>query len=160
MTHLLKRFLIVLAITAVPLAASARTQENAVWSSQSTGDMSALQYGAFDADLPLLLLSCFNELEVAVLDIYDDVGDAKTGDPITIELAAGSIAAPLKGEAAKEEESDQVYAEVSGFPIKPVMNVLRTEGPLTIKIGDTTRTFDGAGREDAVKSFTADCKLD
>ncbi|MFD0988449.1 hypothetical protein [Methyloligella solikamskensis] len=160
MTQLLKRLLLVLTVMAIPLAASARTQENAVWSAQSAGDMSALRYGAFDADLPLLLLSCFNELEVAVLDIYDDVGDVKPGDPLAIELAAGSIAAPLKGEAAKEVESADIYAEVSDFPIKPVMNVLRAEGPLTVKIGDTTRTYEGIGREEALKTFAETCELD
>ncbi|XSG81061.1 MAG: hypothetical protein ACPW61_08115 [Methyloligella sp. ZOD6] len=160
MANVLSKTLLVLAVAALPLAASARTQENAVWSAQSTGDMSALRYGAFDADLPLLLLSCFNELEVAVLDIYDDVGDVKAGDPLSIELAAGTIAAPLKGEAAKEDESADIYAEVSDFPIKPVMNVLRADGPLTVKIGDTSRTFDGVGRDEAVKTFAANCELD
>ncbi len=160
MVKVLTKALLVLAVAALPLSASARTQENAVWSAESTGDMSALRYGAFDADLPLLLLTCFNELEIAVLDIYDDVGTAKAGDPLPIELAAGSIAAPLNGEAAKEVESAEVYAEVSDFPIKPVMNVLRAEGPLTVKIGETSRTFEGVGRDEAVKTFTETCELD
>lgn len=160
MVKFLPKALLVLAVTAFSLGASARTQENAVWSAQTTGDMSALRYGAFDADLPLMLLSCFNALEVAVLDIYDDVGAAKPGEPVTIELVAGDSAAPLEGEAAEAEETAEIYAEASDFPLKPVIDVLRKDGPLTVKIDDTSRTFSDFGKADAVESFAQACALD
>ncbi len=97
MAKVLTKALLVLAVAALPFSALARTQENAVWSAESAGDMTSLRYGAFDQDLPLMQLTCFNELEIAVLDIYDDVGTAKPGDPVEIELAVGSISAPIKG---------------------------------------------------------------
>src|SRR5688572_6430407 len=57
-----------------------------VWS--TGGDLTTLAYGSLDpSQTPLLLLSCFNEMEIVVLDVHQEVAGSP-GDPITIELSS------------------------------------------------------------------------
>ncbi|MEG6508827.1 hypothetical protein V6C03_07570 [Methyloligella sp. 2.7D] len=149
-----------LSLTALPVSGGARAQAPEIWSASVTGDMSALRYGPLDdAALPIFLLSCFNDMKIAVLDVYGDLGEAKAGDALEMEVSGGKLAAPLKGKAETEETSGSLYAEASEFGIKPVINVLELEGPVTVKVGETKLELSDAGRAEAVKDFAMHCRI-
>lgn len=150
--------LLACALLALPLASEARG-ESLIWTERTNGDLTTLAYGPLDpATIPLLLLSCFNEMEVAVLDVHQEVGGTP-GDPITIELSSSKGQAPIEGEVAKNRDTGSTFAEATDFKVKPVLEVLGNEGPLTLKTGKTTATLSDAGRAAAVAQFAKDCKL-
>ena len=82
-----------------------------VWTERTNGDLTTLAYGPLDPDeIPLLLLSCFNEMEIAVLDVHQAV-EGSAGDAITIELSSAKGQAPIEGEIAKNRETGTTFAE-------------------------------------------------
>jgi hypothetical protein len=137
----------------------ARAEDTQVWLSKSNGSLVTLAYGPVDpTKAPLFLLSCFNGMDVAVLDIHQNISGAKAGDKVAIELRAGSATASLDGETA--DANGEVFGEASDIKVKPVLGVLREKGPVTVKIGETTATLAEQGRADAVEKFAAECTLD
>ncbi len=130
-----------------------------VWTERTNGDLTTLAYGPLDPDeIPLLLLSCFNEMEIAVLDVHQEV-EGSAGDAITIELSSAKGQAPLEGEIAKNRETGTTFAEASDIKVRPILEVLRDEGPLTLTMGKASATLSDAGRAAAVAQFAKDCKL-
>lgn len=153
------------ALFAVSIAAlafgSARAEDTQVWISNSNGSLVTLAYGPVDSSkAPLFLLSCFNGMDVAVLDIHQEVADAKPGEKLTIELSAGSVTAPVDGETSHDDATGLTFAEASDIKVKPVLAVLREKGPVTVKMGATSATLAEQGRGEVVEKFAADCKLD
>jgi hypothetical protein len=163
MVHLRSCLLIALAgaAGALPAASLARTEEELIWTEKSSDNLTSLAYGSLDpAKNPLFMLSCFNGMSIAVLDVHHEVTGTKPGEPLTIELSAGTASSPVKGEAARDEESGATFAEASDIQVKPVLAVLRAEGPLTVKMGETSATLSDRGRAQAVAQFSKDCELD
>jgi hypothetical protein len=156
------RLLLALAFLAAgSLASFARTEEGLMWTQKSSEGLTTLSYGSLDpAKTPLFLLSCFNGVDVAVLDIFAVIEGTRPGQALTIELSAGSAQSPLKGEASVDDATGSMFAEAGDIALKPVLEVLREKGPLTIKMGLTTTTLSDAGRADAVDKFSKDCELD
>jgi hypothetical protein len=147
---------------AAPLAfGSARAEDTQVWISNSNWSLVTLAYGPVDSSkAPLFLLSCFNGMDVAVLDVHQEVAGAKPEEKLTIELSAGSVTAPVDGETSHDDATGLTFAEASDIKVKPVLAVLREKGPVTVKMGATSATLAEQGRADAVETFAADCKLD
>lgn len=138
----------------------ARTEETLVWSGSTNGGLIALTYGSLDTSKPpVLLLTCFNEMDVAVLELFGLTEDAQPGQKLTIELSAGSLQSPLNGEASRDEKTDAIFAEASDIELKPVLAVLKSPGPLTVKAVGTAKTLSDAGRADAVETFSKDCQV-
>jgi hypothetical protein len=130
-----------------------------VWTERTNGDLTTLAYGSLDPDeIPLLLLSCFNEMEIAVLDVHQAV-EGSAGDTITIEISSAKGQAPIEGEIAKNRETGTTFAEASDIKVKPILEVLRDEGQLTLSLGDASATLSDSGRAAAVAQFTKDCRL-
>jgi hypothetical protein len=157
------RFLI-LAVTlfaTLGLGIAVPAEETLVWTEKSNGGFATLAYGSYDpAKGPLFLLSCFNSMGIAVLDLRTDIGGAKLGQPITIELAAGEAKAAVEGEVANDESSGTTFGEASDIEVKPVLAVLRAPGPLTVKVGEASTTLSDRSRAQAVGQFNKDCELD
>jgi hypothetical protein len=150
-----------LMMAALPVAGLARTGEELIWTEHSSDNLTSLAYGSLDpATNPLFMLSCFNGMSIAVLDVHHEVAGTKPGEPLTIELSAGAAQSPVKGEAALDEASGVTFAEASDIAVKPVLAVLRAEGPLTVKLGETSATLSDNGRAEAVAQFSKDCLLD
>jgi hypothetical protein len=146
---------------ALGLGSSARAEETFVWTEKSSGGFVTLAYGSYDpAKGPLLMLSCFNGMGIAVLDLRSDIGNAKPGQPITIELSAGEAKAAVEGEAASDEANGATFGEASDIAVKPVLAVLRAPSPLTVKVGEVSTTLSDQGRAQAVDQFSKDCELD
>ena len=158
MTLLVRAFLLAASAAIVFLAAQARA-ESVVWTERTNGDLTTLAYGPLDPNaIPLFLLSCFNEMEIAVLDIHQEVAGAP-GDPVTIEISSAKGQAPLQGEVAKNRDTGKTFAEASDIKVKPILDVLGEEGPLSIAIGEASVKLTDAGRMAAVAQFGKDCKL-
>jgi hypothetical protein len=144
----------------LPVAGIARTGDELIWTEHSVDNLTSLNYGSLDpAKNPLFMLSCFNGMSIAVLDVHQEVTGSKPGEPLTIELSAGSAKSPVKGEAALDE-SGATFAEASDIAVKPLLDVLRAEGPLTVTTGATSATLSDRGRAQAVAQFSKDCELD
>ena len=150
------------ALIALPLGASlARAADTLVWIGKSNGSLVTLAYGPVDTTkAPLFLLSCFNGMDIAVLDVHQEIAGGKPGEKLAIELSAGTVTTPLNGETAHDDASGVTFAEASDIKVKPVLAVLREKGPVTVKMGDSTATLAEHGRAEAVESFSQDCKLE
>lgn len=152
------RLLLACALLAIPLAGEARG-ESLIWTERTNGDLTTLAYGPLDpAKIPLFLLSCFSEMEVTVLNVHQEI-EGKPGDAITIEISSGKGQAPIEGEVAKSRETGTTFAEATDFKVKPILEVLGNEGPLSLAIGKMSATLSDAGRAAAVAQFGKDCKL-
>jgi len=141
--------------------ATGHAQESQVWTEKSDEGRASLAYGPLDpAKTPLFLLTCFNNMDVAVLEIFVVIEGTRPGQPLTIELSAGSAKLPLKGEVSVDDATSSMFAEANEVKVKPVLEVLRAPGPLTINLGLTNKTLSDQGRADAVEKFDQACKLD
>jgi len=150
-----------LLIAALPAQSSTPPGESLVWTGKASGGHVALTYGPLDpAKQPVFLLSCFNGMDVAVLEVFGAIEGKRPGQQLTIELSAGGAQSPLDGEASIDEKTGSMFAEASDIVLAPVLDVLRSPGPLTIKTGFTTRTLSDAGRAEAVAQFSKDCEMD
>ncbi|MGH6831733.1 MAG: hypothetical protein ACRECM_01720 [Methyloceanibacter sp.] len=150
-----------LLLGALPPGSFARAEEQLVWTEKASAGFVSLAYGALDpAKAPLFLLSCFNAMSIAVLDVRTEMAEAKPGAALTIELSAGDAKSPVEGEAARDDSSGVTFGEASDIAVKPVLDVLRQSGPLTVTIGEASAALSDQGRAEAVEKFSGDCKLD
>lgn len=144
-----------------PLASLGRSEEAIIWTEQSSGGLTTLAYGSLNpAESPLFLLSCFSSMNIVVLDVHKEIPGAKPGDPLTIELSSPNAQSPVKGEVGKNETTGTTFGEASDVDVKPMLEVLRDPGPLTIKIGEASATMSDTGRADAVAQFVKSCTLE
>ena len=139
----------------------ARAEDTLVWLDKSSESLVSLGYGPVDpAKNPLFLLSCFNAMSIAVLDVQKEIPGATPGEKLTIELSAGDAKASIEGEAARDEASGVTFGEASDIAVKPVLEVLRAPGQVTVTMGKTSATLSDQGRGQAVAKFSQDCQLD
>ena len=54
----------------------------------------------------------------------------------------------------------QFAAKASDIDVKPVLQVMRDPGPLTVRMGEVSATLSDQGRAQAVAKFVDNCKLD
>jgi hypothetical protein len=143
------------------VAGQAQAADTLVWTAHSSGGLTTLVYGPVDpAAEPLFLLSCFGGMNIAVLDVHRGIPRVEPGQPLTIELSSATAKASIAGEVARDEETGATFGEASSIAVKPVLEVLRHPGEVTIAMGETTATLPEQGRAEAVASFTENCKLD
>jgi hypothetical protein len=149
-----------MAAGALPPLSSARA-ETLVWVEKASEGFISLAYGPLDpAKVPLFLLSCFDAMGIAVLDVHTEIDGVKPGEALTIELSAGDAKSQIEGEAALDEANGMIFAEASDIAVKPVLEVLRQAGPVTVTIGKTSATLSDQGRADGVGKFSQDCQID
>lgn len=140
---------------------SARAEESLIWTENASQGFVSLRYGPLDpAEAPLFLLSCFDEMGIAVLDVRKEVEGAKSGEALIIALVAGEAKAEVKGEAMRDDANGMTFAEASDIGVKPVLEVLRQPGPITVTVGKTSASLSDKGRSQGVERFTKDCALD
>jgi hypothetical protein len=146
-------------VLAVPSGSAQRAEGTPVWTEKMSEGFVSLSYGSLDTEQPILQLSCFNEMEIAVLNIFGAIEGTRQGQKLSIELFAGSAKATLEGEVSLDDKTGATFAEASGIEVKPVLDVLKAQGAITVKIGDTSQTLSEVGRAEAVEKFSKDCKL-
>lgn len=140
-------------------ASLAHAEETLIWTAKASDGFVSLNYGPLDpAKAPLFLLSCFDAMGIAVLDVRQEVEGAKQGDPLVIVVSAGAAKAELKGEAARD--AGMTFAEASDIAVKPLLEVLRQAGPVTVTSGNASASLSDSGRMQAVDQFTKDCPLE
>jgi hypothetical protein len=140
---------------------SAYAEDRSVWTGKANGGLATLSYGSIDlTKSPEFLLSCFNGMSIAVLDIRAAVLPVEPGKPLTIQLLAGTQTVEIKAEGASDGTDSTTYAEASDVQVKPILAVLGQTGPVTLKIGDASVSFSDLGRNDAVKNFSEECAID
>ena len=138
----------------------AHSEETLVWTSNTNGDLISLTYGSFDTSkAPVLLLTCFNEMDVAVLEIFGTIEGTRPGQKLSIDLAAGGTQSSLEGAVELDDKTGLMFAEASEVKIAPVLSVLKAPGPLTVKTAATTRTLPEVGRAEAAERFSKDCRV-
>jgi hypothetical protein len=151
-------FLAVCLLAAVQVS-SARAEDNLIWTDKASEGLISLSYAPLDpAKAPLFLLSCFDAMGIAVLDLREKIADAKPGDALTIALSAGEAKAEVKGEAARDD-AGTTFAEASDIAVKPVLEVLRQAGPVTVTAGSASVSLSDQGRAQAVERFSKACPL-
>jgi hypothetical protein len=137
-----------------------RGEETLVWTSNTNGDLISLTYGSLDtAKPPVLLLSCFNEMKIGVLEIFGTIEGTRPGQKLSIDLSAGDAKAAIEGAVELDDKTGMMFAEASDIEIAPLLGVLKAPGPLTVKTGLTTRTLPEVGRADAAAKFRTDCQV-
>jgi hypothetical protein len=139
---------------------AARAQETLVWTEKASEGFVSLTYGSLDASKqPVFLLSCFNEMGIAVLDIFGVIQGTRPGEKLTIELSSGSSHS-IGGSAEIDKKTGTMFAEASDIEVKPILEVLKSPGPLTVKMAATTLTMPETGRGEAAERFGKNCTLD
>ena len=59
-----------------------------------------------------------------------------------------------------DDATGTMFAEANELKVKPVLDVLRASGPLTVNLGLTNKSLPDQGRADAVEKFSQACELD
>lgn len=154
------RVFLAAALLAGSLSGVALATETLVWTDKTNGGFVTLTYGPLDpAKTPLLMLSCFNGMGIAVLNVHTDLPDAKPGKPLGIELMSGDLTVPVEAEAARDETSGVTFGEASDIEVKPILDVLRGKSPVTVKVEGKSTELADHGRAKAVDRFTENCEL-
>jgi hypothetical protein len=153
-------YLLVLAALFASAPAQSASEGSLIWTERTDGGSVSLAYGSLDtAQNPLFLLSCFNEMDIVVLNIFSVIEGTRPGQPVTIEISGGSEKATLKAQSEIDRKSASMFAEAGEVEVEPLLTVLRADGPVTLKMGFTTKTMSDAGREQAVDQFRKDCRV-
>src|SRR4029450_9174895 len=129
---------------------SARAEDNLIWTDKASEGLISLSYAPLDpAKAPLFLLSCFDAMGIAVLDLREKIADAKPGAALTIALSAGEAKAEVKGEGARGAAGRTTVAEASDIAARPVLEVLRQAGRVTVTAGRASVWLSDQGRAQA-----------
>ena len=105
-------------------------------------------------------LSCFSVMSIVVLDVHKEIPGAKRGDAVTVEISSAKAQAPVKAEVETNEATGTNFGEASDIDVKPVLQVMRDPGPLTVKMGQASVTLSDQGRAQAIAEFVENCKLE
>ena len=131
-----------------------------IWTATASSGLVTLAYGSPNPmKNPLFMLSCFNDMNIAVLDVHKDIAGAERGKALTIDLAAGDAKASIEGEATRDDTAGITFGEASDITLAPILAVLRETGPVTLNMGETSATLEDHGRADALAQFVKDCQV-
>jgi hypothetical protein len=154
------RVLLAAALVAGALSGVALAKDTSVWTNKESGSFVTLTYGPLNpAKTPLFMLSCFNGMGIAVLNVHSGLPDTKPGTALTIDLASGDSTLPIEAEAVHDKASGATFGEASDFEMKPILKVLHGDSPVTVKVGGTNSELSDHGRAEAVGKFSEACEL-
>ena len=150
--HSLLTFLVLLPI-ATP---SALGDETYAWRYGDHQDGSSLVLGSTETtDDFVFLLSCEAD-KTDEMAVYLDIGHAKVGQPVTIELSRDGAEVLVKAKMTTDK-SGFVFAVARNFPVKPLLSVLDGEGPVKMITGKTVTLLPDEGRSAELAEFAARC---
>jgi hypothetical protein len=140
-------------------ASGTRAQETLVWTDKASEGFVSLTYGPLDASQqPKFLLSCFNEMGIAVLEIFGVIQGTRPGEKLIIEFSGGSSLS-LEGAVELDAKGGGMFAEASDIEVKPLLELLKSPGPVTVKMAATSLSMADTGRAEAIERFGKNCKL-
>jgi hypothetical protein len=133
---------------AATLSASATENDPGyVWMSGFGDDNALLTYGSAETGEDYVFnLICRNQDKSTEATLYVDIMGTEVGQPITIELAAGTVKVSLKSKIATDEMSGFHFAEAKDFKIKPVIALLKEKGPASAKTGKLVTPLPEKGK--------------
>ena len=132
-----------------------------LWSSKTSGSFVTLRYGPLDErEKAPFLLSCLNGVGIAVLSVHMDFPEQQTGEALTFEFSAGDKTVPVAGETAAEDGTGTIYGEAGDIAVTPILEVLKMDGPVTMKSGANAVELTPLERADTVAEFDKNCSLD
>jgi hypothetical protein len=146
----------------LPIAAQAAFSEDLAyaWRLSDNQDGSSLVLGSAEPrDDFVFLLSCSDANRINEMAIYVDIGSAKVGQPVKIELSRDGAKAYVKGRTTVDK-SGFIFAEAQNFPVKPLLSVLDGEGPVKIITGRTVTLLPDEGRAAGLAEFASRCSPD
>jgi hypothetical protein len=94
------------------------------------------------------------------MTVYVDIAGTQVGDPVTIDLRVGEERLEVPGKIGTDEMSGFLFAEAQDIKIKPAVQLLSAEGPITVKTGSVVTTLPEEGRANATAEFAKSCPLD
>jgi hypothetical protein len=97
-------------------------------------------------------------MDVAVLEIFAVIEGTRPGQPLTIELSAGSAKLPLKGEVSVDDATSSMFAEANEVKVSPCSKCCARQGLSPVNLGLTNKTLSDQGRADAVEKFDQACE--
>jgi hypothetical protein len=106
----------------------------------------------------VFLLSCSDDHENNDMVVYD-IGGAKVGQPVKIELSHDGVKVSIRGKTTTDKRGF-VFAEAQNFPLRPLISVLAGEGPVKMTIGKKVDLLTDAGRAAELTEFAARCSPD
>jgi hypothetical protein len=152
-------FLVLLPIGA-RTALGAETYGGYAWSYSANPHGSSLVLGSTETtDDFVFLLSCGDADMTDEMAVYVDIGSAKVGQPVKIELSRDGAKVSVKGKTIADK-SGFIFAEAQNFPVKPLLSVLDGEGPVKIITGKTVNLLPDEGRAAELAEFAARCSPD
>jgi hypothetical protein len=141
------------------LSGALAAQETLVWTQKASGGFVTLAYGPLDPrKTPVFMLSCLNGAGIAVLDVSPGAS-GEAGTEMTIALVNADLTASVEAEIIHDEASGAKLVEASDIDVKPILDVLKGSGPVTMTVGDATAELSDQDRSRAVEEFTKQCEL-
>ncbi|HEY6670571.1 MAG TPA: hypothetical protein VI075_06540 [Methyloceanibacter sp.] len=98
-------------------------------------------------------------MSIGVLEIFGTIEGTRPGQKLSIDLSAGGTQSSIDGAVELDDKTGTMFAEASDVEIPPLLGVLKSSGPLTVKIASTTFTLPEVGRGDAAEKFSKDCQI-
>ncbi len=105
-------------------------------------------------------LTCEPKTTETELTVYVDITGTKVGQAMPIEISVGSAKTTVKGKITTDEMTGFYFAEAKGLKVKPVVEVFKGKGTVTIKTGKLTTLLPEKGRAEALAEFAKGCTLD
>jgi hypothetical protein len=119
-----------------------------------------LTYGSTETDEDYVFNVFCGADKSSNMTVYVDIAGTKVGDPVSIDLSAGDAMLEIPGEIGTDEMSGFLFAETENIAIKPVVQFLGAEGPITVKTGSVETNLPADGRAEATAEFAKSCPLD
>lgn len=162
MTQLRARILTATALLVAALASLARAEEILLWTAREDGGLVSLSYSSFDrGTIPIFNLSYFNGMNIAVLNLHEELSGTEPGQKITIDIAAEAGRTPVQGEAAPQRAGQPPLRR--GERHRHSARAERAEDAwagYTVSVSDTRVTLPDTGRSEAVAQFSKDCQVE
>ena len=105
-------------------------------------------------------LTCEPKTKETELTVYVDITGTKVGQAMPIEISVGSAKTTVKGKIATDEMTGFYFAEAKGLKVKPVVEVFKGKGTVTIKTCKLTTLLPEKGRAKTLAEFAKGCMLD
>jgi hypothetical protein len=153
--------ILLLTAPSLALAAEPGAIEGYAWIGGKVGNSDAsLVYGFPESPEDIeFLLFCNNKKKTTEVMLYVDIKDALVGQKVALEFSAGSVKDSLDGRFSSDEMNG-AFAEAKKFKLKPLLAVLTSKGPVTVKTGAVVTTLPEKGRASETAKFAKACTLD
>ncbi|MGH6736375.1 MAG: hypothetical protein ACRECX_09910 [Methyloceanibacter sp.] len=151
-----------LAVALLGMAAAWAAEEypGFAWMADSSEGNAYVTYGSTETGEDYLFNLFCGADKSSVMSVYVDIVGTKVGDPVTLDFKSGDATLVVPGRIGTDEMSGFLFAEATGFKVKPVVALLGGKGPVTVKTGSVLTTLPEKGRAKTTAEFAKSCPLD